>query len=130
MDFIKDCFEKQADPIFAKLKTAGFSEEQASQFLTAVNARITQCILDPGAGNLIARLMVDGPSELFYRENIEAIAASTGMDSNKVKTGFNMIMPFLSEAFSQNKDTLVSSIASSVFGSGNAALNSIKKLLG
>ena len=130
MDFIKDCFEKQASPILVKLKTAGFSEEQASKFLTAVNVRITLCIQSPGAGNMISRLMVDGPEELLNRENIEAIAAETNMDTGQVKTGFNSIMPFLSEAFSENNDTLVSSIASSLFGSGNKTHNSIKKLLG
>jgi len=112
MDFIKECFKEQDGAFLEQLKGAGFSTDQARQFLPEAASGILDSAQDTGIEAITKQLVADGPSQLLSSVNADAIAEKLGMNSDLVAKGLAAIAPVLAQAFSQKSDGLVGAVTS------------------
>ncbi len=116
MIFIKECFEENGRVLIDELGMVGFSVNQAIDFLPEAAWSIENLTRIPGAARTINNLPLNDSLKLIDTINMEAIEQKIGLNSDQVKSGFEVIAPFFLKSFSnrkwQNKsDTQLSSIA-------------------
>lgn len=112
MDFIKDCFKEHGGAFIEQLKVAGFSVDQAKQFLPEAASGILDSTQDTGVDQITKQFASGGPAELLSSVNVAAIAEKLGIDSDQVTTGLVAIAPVLAKAISQKSDGLIDAVSS------------------
>jgi len=112
MDFIKDCFEEHGDVLTKQLEGAGFSADQASQFLPEAASGILESAQGLDVAEISQQLIADDPSSLLGAFNADAIAEKLGMNSDLVTKGLAAIAPLLSQAFAQKGEGLMGAVSS------------------
>lgn len=112
MDFIKDCFEEHGDALTEQLEGAGFSADQASQFLPEAASGILESAQGLDLAEISQQLIADGPSPLLSAINTDAIAEKLGMNSDLVTKGLAAIAPLLSQEFAQKGEGLMGAVSS------------------
>jgi len=112
MDFIKDCFEEHGDALTEQLEGAGFSADQARQFLPEAASGILESAQGLDVADMSQQLIADSPSPLLSAINVDAIAEKLGMNSDLVTEGLAAIAPLLSQAFAQKGEGLMGAVSS------------------
>jgi hypothetical protein len=112
MDFIKDSFKEHEGALIEQLKVAGFSVDQAKQFLPEAATGILDSTQDAGVEQITKRLLSGDPSELSGSVDIAAIAAKLGIDSDQVTKGLAAIAPILARVLSQKGGGLLGAVSS------------------
>ena len=112
MDFLKECFEEHDGVLTEQLKGAGFSADQASQFLPEAASGILDSARDMDVAELSSQLVSDGPSQLLSAVNVDSIAEKLGMNPDLVTKGLAAIAPVLSQAFAQKGEGLMGAVSS------------------
>lgn len=112
MDLIKECFEEHGGALTEQLKAAGFSGDQAGQFLPEAASGIIDSAQGMDIAEITSQLVSDGPSQFLSAVNVEAIAEKLGMSSDLVTKGLAAIAPVLSQAFAQKGDGLLGAVSS------------------
>jgi len=112
MDIIENCFKEHGGALIEQLTVAGFSVDQATQFLPEAASGIANATQDTGVEQITSRLLSGDPSELFDSVNVAAIAAKLGIDSDLVTKGLAAIAPVLAKTLSQKSDGLIGAVSS------------------
>ena len=112
MDLIKECFEEQGGALTEQLKAAGFSGDQAGQFLPEAASGILDSAQGMDIAEITSQLVSDEPSQFLNAINVDAIAEKLGMSSDLVTKGLAAIAPVLSQAFAQKGDGLLGAVSS------------------
>ncbi len=112
MDLIKECFEENGGALTEQLKAAGFSGDQAGQFLPEAASGIIDSAQGMNIAEITSQLVSDGPSQFLSAVNVNAIAEKLGMSSDLVTKGLAAIAPVLSQAFAQKGDGLLGAASS------------------
>lgn len=112
MDLIKECFQEQDGAFTEQLKAAGFSTDQARQFLPGAASALLDSTQDKGVEEMTRQLSSDGPDQLLGAVNVNAIAGKLGMSPDLVGKGLSAIAPLLAQAFLQKGDGLVGAVTS------------------
>ena len=112
MDFIKDCFEEHGDALTEQLEGAGFSADQARQFLPEAASGIVNSAQGLDVAEIAQQLVSEGPSSFLSAINADAIAEKLGMNSDLVTKGLAAIAPVLSQAFAQKGEGLMGAVSS------------------
>lgn len=124
---IRECFEENAGAFTSSLQGAGFSVEQAENFLPEAASGILESTKESGITQLIAGFTSGGSEKLLRDFDVEAIADKLGMDADQVSTGLVAIMPVLSNLMSDKSEGLLGAASSLVGGSSEGLINSAKK---
>lgn len=128
MDFITECFEQHSGAFTEKLAGAGFSIDQAKQFLPEAASGIFNATQDAGAEQMITGLITGGPSKLISSINITEMASKLGMNSEQISSGLEAIAPLLSQVLSETNNGVVGAVSSLTGGSTADLISSAKKL--
>jgi len=112
MDFIKDCFEEHGEALTEQLEGAGFSADQARQFLPEAASGIVDSAQGLDVAEIAQQLVSDGPSPFLSAINVDAIAEKLGINSDLVTKGLAAIAPVLSQAFAQKGEGLMGAVSS------------------
>lgn len=128
MNIIKECFDEHGGAFTESLENAGFSFEQARQFLPEAASSILDLTQDASAVQIITGLSSDGPSTLHNAINVDAIAEKLDMSPNHVTSGLEAIMPILSQAITDKGDGKLGLVSSLAGGSVDDLISSAKKL--
>lgn len=112
MDVIKECFRENAGTFTEKLKAAGFSVDQARQFLPEIESSILDSVENSGVAKMITCLVSEEPSRMFSTSDINLMAIKLGMNSDQVMSGLEAIMPVMTRAFSKNNYETVGAVDS------------------
>ncbi len=112
MDFLTDCFEQHDGAYIEHLEVAGYSTEQARQFMPEAASRFAHRARNKGAGQITAQLAEIGLARFIGPGHLEAICEKLGMDSVQVRMGLAAITPVLAQTIARKADSL-SSVASS-----------------
>ena len=112
MDFLKECFEENDGALTEQLKGAGFSADQASQFLPEAASGILDSARDMDVAEVSSQLVSDGPSQLLNAVYVDSIAEKLGMNPDLVTKGLAAIAPVLSQAFAQKGEGLMGAVSS------------------
>lgn len=99
-----------------QLVLAGFTTEQASQFLPAVASSILKAFQHQEIEEIISTMGVDEPAKLLCAVNVSAIAQKTGMNTCQITSGFEVIMPVMARAFLNNERGVINAAASIAWG--------------
>ena len=120
MDLIQNFMDRDGDSIIGELTSRGFSAEQAKGFLPEALATLMQSLKNAGFAELFASSSSAGLPDSV---DIAALASRTGVDSAKVETGLNALIPRLM-AFVKDRQGL-----SSLPGKKASGLTSVFKRL-
>ena len=116
MNFIQDFFANHRNDLMDQLVLAGFTTEQASQFLPAVAFSILKAFQHTEIEEIISTMGIDEPTKLLAAINVSAIAQKTGMNTYQVTSGCEVIMPLMARAFLNNKGGIINAAASIAWG--------------
>lgn len=116
MNFIQEFFASNRVLLVDQLEIAGFTAEQASQFLPAVASSILKAFQHKEIEEIIATMGIDEPTKLLGAVNVSAIARNIGMNTYQVTSGFEVIMPVMARAFLNNEGGIVNAAASIAWG--------------
>ena len=89
MDFIKVYIAENISTLTQNLSDAGFSVEQATDFLPEVTPNIKDAFNDANSEHVIS----SDPSELLSSINIDEIADNLGISREQVASGLEIILP-------------------------------------
>ncbi len=106
MDFLKDCFEQHDDAYIEHLQIAGYSTEQARQFMPEAASRFAHRARNKGAGQITAQLAEIGLARFIGPGHLDAISEKLGMDSAQVRMGLAAITPVLAKTIARKADSL------------------------
>lgn len=106
MDFLKDCFEQHDDAYIEHLQIAGYSTEQARQFMPEAASRFAHRARNKGAGQITAQLAEIGLARFIGPGHLDAICEKLGMDSAQVRMGLAAITPVLAKTIARKADSL------------------------
>lgn len=126
MDFIKMCLDERSGALMDELQAAGFSQEQAKQFLPVAVSHILDSMQDIGVAQTICRLQ-DDPAELVRSIQDDVLARDLSISLDQVATGIDAMAPVFLEVFSINSKGIVGSIISMIGGSTSKLVSSTKK---
>ena len=124
MDVIRDFFNQNHSDLLRKLEGAGFTANQARDFLPEAVESILRSTQNTGIAVAITGLLEE-PSELMSSINTEAIGQKLKMRPKQVESGLAVIVPVLSQALSQKNKNIVESIGRGTIGD---IMGSAKKL--
>lgn len=116
MNFIQDFFANHRNDLMDQLVLAGFTTEQASQFLPAVASSILKAFQHKEIEEIISTMGIDEPAKLLAAINVSAIAQKTGMNTCQVTSGCEVIMPLMARAFLNNEGGIINAAASIAWG--------------
>ena len=112
MNFIKDLFEEHGDTLTEELEGAGFSTDQARQFLPEAASGIADSAQGLDVADIAQQLASGVPSPFLSAINADAIAEKLGMNSDLITKGLAAIAPVLSQAFAQKGEGLMGAVSS------------------
>ncbi|MEN8129568.1 MAG: hypothetical protein ABFS45_05105 [Pseudomonadota bacterium] len=126
MDIFKDLLMNNRSELVDTLSEAGFSAEQAQEFIPEA-AQGVQQVLSGGGGDLLS-LLGGGDSEgivsaLLEKVDIAGIASRLGLDESMVNTGLETLLPRALEIMNEQGSGL-----SSLLGGEGGILGGIAKL--
>lgn len=124
MDVIRDFFNRHDSDLIRKLVSAGFSANQARDFLPEAVESILRSNQNTGIAVAITGLLEE-PSQLMSSINTVAIGQKLKMRPEQVESGLAVIVPELSQALSQKNKNIVESIGRGTIG---GFMGSAKKL--
>lgn len=117
MEFLIECFEQHDGVYIEHLEVAGYSTEQARQFMPEAASRFTDCARHKGAGQITAQLAEIGLARFIGPRNLDAISRRLGMDYAQVKKGLAAITPVLAQSIARKADSLSGTASSTTPGS-------------
>ena len=94
------------------LKATGFSDDQASQFVTATVSCILHTIKNTDLKILVEILLSDDPSQLLNSIDADDIASNLAMAPDQVSSGLAAISPVMKLVFIKNSNQIVDAAAS------------------
>ncbi len=103
MNFIKDCFEEHGRVLMDELIGAGFTANQAIDFLPEAAFDIAESTRSTVVAQSIDNLLLDSSFILLNTINLEAIEKKSGLNSQQVVSGFEVIAPFFLKSFLNRK---------------------------
>ncbi len=112
MEFLNECFEEHGGALTEQLTAAGFSGDQARQFLPEAASGILESAQGLDVAEISQQLVSDGPSPFLSAVNVDAIAEKLGMNPDLVTKGLAAIAPVLSQAFAQKGEGLMGAVSS------------------
>lgn len=124
MDVISEFFDQNESHLMQKLEGAGFSVNQARDFLPEAAESILRSTQNTGIAQAITGLL-DDPAQLMDSINANEIVEKLKMRPERVASGFGVIIPVLSRALSQKRNGIVGSIGR---GSVGDFMSSARKL--
>lgn len=130
MDFIKKFIEEHSKELTDNLTSSGFSVEQAKQFLPEAASGIMSVSQNHGVDKLVTAFSSGQQDDLLSMVNIDNIASRVGIDVSQVISGFESIIPVITDYFSQKSGGLGGALSSLAAGSADDLLGSVKKLWG
>ena len=116
MNFIQGFFANNRGDLIDQLALAGFTTEQACQFLPVVASSILKAFQHKEIEEIIATMGIDEPTKLLGAVNVSAIAQKTGMNTYQITSGFEVIMPVMARAFLNNEGGIINAAASIAWG--------------
>lgn len=116
MDFLMDCFEQHDGAYIEHLEVAGYSTEQARQFMPEAASRFAHCARNKGVGQITAQLAEIGLARFIGPRNLDAICERLGMDSTQVRMGLAAITPVLAQTIARKADRLSGAASSTTRG--------------
>jgi hypothetical protein len=127
MNFIQKFFGVNASVLSERLQDSGFTAEQADKFLSEAASGILNAYQHKEIELIISALEMDKPTKLLNTVNVNAIANNTGMNSDQVTAGFDVLAPVMSKAFKKYSGGIVGAAASIAWGSTSDYLELAKK---
>ena len=112
MDFITNCFEEYGGAFNGRLKTIGFSDDLAKEFLTEIASGIFYIIKNANLEKTIKILLSDDPSRLLNSINVKAIAKKLAISTEQVTAGLEAIAPVMSQVFLLKSNEIVTATLS------------------
>lgn len=131
MDFIKDLISEHSGTLIETLSGAGFSAEQATDFLPEAASGLTDMLGSADMTDVVSKLSSGDAGDLLSSINVADIATKLGLSPEMVSSGFESIMPLVTKVMSENGGGIAGAL-SSVMGGGGAGglLGAAKKLFG
>ena len=99
------------------LVRAGFSQDQAREFLAVAASSILESFHHREIEEIIAAMGSEEPTRLLNTVNVNALADKLGINAYLVRQGFETVSPVMSRAFSANSRGIVGAAASIAWGS-------------
>ena len=115
MDFIQECLQERGEALMGELEIAGFSQDQATNFLPTAASVILKSTQNPGATQSI-RDLLENPAELIGSIDVDEISKSLGIERTQVTTGFEAITPVFCEFYTLSNGGIVYSVVSLIAG--------------
>ena len=123
MDFITNCFEEYGGAFNGRLKTIGFSDDLAKEFLTEIASGIFYTIKNENLEKTIKILLSDDPSRLLNSINAKVVATELGISAEQVTAGIEAIAPVMSQVFLLKSNEIVTASASLAWVSTKLSVN-------
>ena len=123
MNFIQKFFGVNSAVLSERLEIEGFTPEQARIFLPEAASGILNAFKYKEIEQIIAVLETEEPEKLLNAVNINAIAQNMGMNSDQVRSGFEVITPVMAMAFKKHSGGIVGAAASVAWGATGDFLN-------
>ena len=99
------------------LMRAGFSSDQAREFLTTAASSILESFHHREIEEIIAAMGSAEPTRLLNTVNVNVLADKLGINAYLVRQGFETVSPVMARAFSANSRGVVGAAASIAWGS-------------
>ena len=99
------------------LMRAGFSSDQAREFLTTAASSILETFHHREIEEIIAAMGSAEPTRLLNTVNVNVLADKLGINAYLVRQGFETVSPVMARAFSTNSRGIVGAAASIAWGS-------------
>ena len=104
MNFIKECFVENCNAFEESLKSIGFSNEQAVNFLPEAAMHIAYAVHKTGVFQTLSHLNSQQENQLTRSINVSEMANKSGMNTDMIALGFRAITPVLLQAYTQKAD--------------------------
>lgn len=112
MHLINQCFDEHGSILSKILQDAGFSIDQADNFLPEAALGIVESILRTSVFQTFSPLLSDYPSKSKITIDINTIAKKLDMSSGQVTSGLHAIAPILLRIYSQKREEIESVVPS------------------
>lgn len=97
--FIKDCFEEHGRILLDELIKAGFSVNQAIDFLPEIAFDIANATRVADQSEKVDAQHLNQSCMHFNAVNLQAVEQKTGLQHELVETGYHIVSPFFMSAF-------------------------------
>lgn len=108
MNLINECFDEHGSALSKILQDAGFSIDQADNFLPEAALGIVESILKTSVFQTFSPLLSDYPCKSKITIDINTIAKKLDMSSGQVTSGLHAIAPILLQIYSQKRQDMES----------------------
>jgi hypothetical protein len=112
MNYISRYFVAYEGAFTQSLIAAGFSSDQARQFVAITVSCISHTIKDTDLKKIVEILLSDDPSQLLNEIDDHDIASSLGMEPGQVSSGLAAISPVMKLVLIKNSNQIVDAAAS------------------
>ena len=128
MEFIKYMINEHRGDLTESLSSAGFSADQAKNFLPEIASSISSACDKDGIESIVSGMTSGNYSQLLESINIGDIASKLGIHSELVSSGFESIIPALNNLFSTNGTGLPDTISAATIQSDGDLLDIVNTL--
>lgn len=117
MNYISRCFTAYNGAFTESLIAAGFSADQARQFVEITVSFILYTVKNNDLKKTVEILLSDDPSQLLKMIDTDDIASKLGIESDQVSAGLAAISPVMKLVFIKNSNQIVDAAASLAWSS-------------